>query len=324
MPANSNYDELLSTTLANYVPTLEDNIFTARPLFYALTNGQTIRRVSGGVKIVTPIIHGLNTTAKAYTGTDSLDVTQPDNVSAAEYDWKQFSASIVINGIEEAKNNGEAEIIDLLEGRIMAAEESIIEQMNSMMHTASATTDADANMVISTGGSRAWNGLPDLVDSVGTVGGIDPTATGNGFWASYEESTDTALTVAQMRTAYNSVSVGNDQPNLVLTTQTLYEKYEDLMDANMRYTDTEFADAGFQNLLFKGAPVTFDASCASGVMYFLNSKYLRLVAHTDVWFKPTPFVRRHNVDARYAQILSYGNLTCSNRSRQGLLSAKTA
>lgn len=324
MPANSSYDELLSTTLANYVPTLEDNIFTARPLFYALTNGQTIRRVNGGVKIVTPIIHGLNTTAKAYSGTDSLDVAEADNVSAAEYDWKQFSASIVINGIDEAKNNGEAEIIDLLEGRIMAAEESIIEQMNTMLHTAAATTDADTGMVITAGGDRAWNGLPDLVDSAGTVGGINPATAGNEFWASHEDSVVEALTVAKMRTAYNSVSVGNDQPNLVLTTQALYEAYEDLLQDNLRYTDTTYADAGFQNLLFKGAPVTFDGSCATGVMYFLNSKYLRLVAHTDVWFKSTPFVRRHNVDARYAQILSYGNLTCSNRSRQGLLSAKTA
>ena len=42
------FDELLSTTLKNYVPKLTDNIFSARPLFYALTNGQTIRRISGG------------------------------------------------------------------------------------------------------------------------------------------------------------------------------------------------------------------------------------------------------------------------------------
>jgi len=53
---NSNFDEILSTTLKNYVPKLTDNIFSARPLFYALTNGQTIRRVSGGAKIVVPVI----------------------------------------------------------------------------------------------------------------------------------------------------------------------------------------------------------------------------------------------------------------------------
>ena len=46
MAGNSSFDEILTTTLKNYVPKLTDNIFSARPLFYALTNGQTIRRVS--------------------------------------------------------------------------------------------------------------------------------------------------------------------------------------------------------------------------------------------------------------------------------------
>ena len=33
---NSDFDAILSTTLKNYVPKLADNVFTARPLFYAL------------------------------------------------------------------------------------------------------------------------------------------------------------------------------------------------------------------------------------------------------------------------------------------------
>ena len=58
MAGNSNFDEILSTTLNNYVPKLVDNVFSARPLFYALTKGDNIRRISGGAKIVTPIIYG--------------------------------------------------------------------------------------------------------------------------------------------------------------------------------------------------------------------------------------------------------------------------
>ena len=69
MAGNSNFDEILSTTLKNYVPKLTDNIFSARPLFYALTNGQTIRRISGGATIVVPIIYGTNSTAAFSTGT---------------------------------------------------------------------------------------------------------------------------------------------------------------------------------------------------------------------------------------------------------------
>jgi len=80
---NANFDEILSTTLKNYIPKLTDNIFSARPLFYALTNGQTIRRISGGANIVVPIIYGTNSTAGSYSGTDTIDITAQTGISAA-------------------------------------------------------------------------------------------------------------------------------------------------------------------------------------------------------------------------------------------------
>jgi hypothetical protein len=173
--------------------------------------------------------------------------------------------------------------------------------------------------------SKNWNGLGNIVESGNTVGGINSaTGQGNDWWRSYEENTAGALTLAQMSTAYNSVSVGNDHPDMVLTTQTLFEKYEALLQPQLRYTDTKTADAGFQNLLFKAAPVTYDAHCTSGVVYFLNSKYLTLVGHSGKWFSQTEFVRPENLDARYALIMCYGNLTCRNRAKQGKLTAKTA
>jgi hypothetical protein len=68
----------------------------------------------------------------------------------------------------------------------------------------------------------------------------------------------------------------------------------------------------------------YDTACTAGVVYFLNSKYLKLVGHTDKWFSQTEFVRPENMDARYALIMCYGNLVCSNRAKQGKLTAKTA
>jgi hypothetical protein len=309
MAGNDNFDQILSTTLKNYIPKLTDNIFSARPLFYALTNGQTIRRISGGAKIVVPLIYGTNSTAASYSGSDTISTTAQTGISAAEYDWKQYAVTITINGIEEAKNNGEAEIIDLLEGKIMQAEETVIENMNTMFWG-----DGTGNS------SKDWIGLDLIVTKPNTaLGGIDPTDSGNSWWASTETDEGGALALATMANVYNTVSVGNDQPTILIGTQAVYESYEALLQPQLRYSDAGTADAGFQNLLYKGAPVTFDSACTSGELMFLNTKYLRLVAHSDVWFKPTPFVRPTNQDARYAQILSYGNLTCSNRARQGYM-----
>lgn len=313
MAANANFDALLSTTLANYRNKLEDNVFTARPLTYWLSDKGRIRMESGGTKIVEQLIYGQNDTVKSYSGYETLSLTPQEGISAAEYDWKQYGASIAISGIEEAKNNGEHAIINLLEAKIMQAEESLREGFNVMFFG-----DGTGNS------GKNWNGLGNIVESGNTVGGIDSSAVGNEFWRSYEENTAGALTLAQMATAYNSVSVGNDHPDVILTTQTLFEKYESLLQPQLRYTDTKTADAGFQNLLFKSAPIMYDVHAPAGTMFFLNSKYLKLVGHTDKWFSQTEFVRPENQDARFALIMCYGNLVCSNRKKQGKLTAKTA
>ena len=230
MAGNSNFDEILTTTLNNYVPKLVDNIFSARPLFYALTNSSTMRTVSGGAKIVVPVIYGTNSTAGSYSGTDTISTTAQTGISAAEYDWGQYAATVTINGMEEAKNNGEAQIIDLLEGKIFQTQETIIENMNTMFHA-----DGTGNS------GKDWEGIAHIVDgstlTANTLGGIDPSAANsvNEWWTSSETAVGGALTTAAMATMYNNVSVGNDQPTIVLTTQTLYEKYETLL-TSVSYT----------------------------------------------------------------------------------------
>ena len=213
--SNVNFDALLSTTLANYRDQLTDNVFTDRVLTNHLMSKGRIRMLNGGTKIVEPLIYGQNTTVASYSGYDTISLTAQTGITAAEYEWKQYAASIAISGIEEAKNNGEQEIINLLEAKIMQAEESMREGFNTMFYG-----DGTGNS------GKNWNGLGNLIEASGTVGNINRATAGNEYWQSYENNTAGALTIAQMATAYNTVSVGNDHPDLVLTTQTLFEKYD--------------------------------------------------------------------------------------------------
>jgi hypothetical protein len=307
---NTNFDSMISTTLQNYQKRLTDNIFTDRVLTWYLNDKSRVR-LRGGTKIIEPLIHAQNDTFKSYSGYDTIALTPQEGITAAEYDWKQIAASIAINGLEEAKNAGEQEVLDLLDAKIFQAEETVKEGLNTMLYA-----DGTGNS------NKDFLGLAALIGTTNTVGNINGST--DTWWRSYVDSTAAVLSTAQMTTAYNTVSRGNDQPDMLITTQTLFEKYEALLTANLRYSDVKMANLGFQNLMFKGAPVTFDRSCTSGVMYFLNSKYLGLVGHSNKWFEMTNWVRPENMDARYALILSYGNLTVRNRARLGKLTAKTA
>lgn len=312
---NTAFDALISTTLKKYTPTLEDNIFNDLPLLNMFKRADHLVKIDGGEQIVEPLLYAKNTTAGSYSGYDNIDTTPQEGITSAAYDWKQFAATVAIAGIEEIKNEGTSRVIALLEAKVQQAEMSIADALNTALFA-----DGTGN------GSKDFTGIKAYVavtPTTGTVGGIDRSDSLNSWWRNYTESTSTPLTIGQMSTAYNTVSKGRDVPTNIFTTQTLFEKYESLVQPALRFSDNATADAGFQNLLYKQAPVVFDLACTSGFMYFLNVKYLKLKVHNQTWFKPSPFVKPHGQDARYSQILSAGNLVMSNAKRQGVLSGKS-
>lgn len=312
MAGNANYDEILSTSLANHRPKLVDNIFTAKPWFHFLKQADQIQLISGGHKIVRPVIMAENDTVGVYSNYDSFSSIAPtvEFFTSAEYDWKQVVGSVRISGLEEAKNNGPEEIIDLLDARIKVTEQSIGEFLDEKLIT---------------GGSTDWFGLDHLVaQNASAVGGINPATVGNEFWQSNIDTGAASLSLADMSNMYNTCAEGADAPNVVLTTQLLFEAYEALLQPQLRFSDSTTADAGFQNLLFKGAPVVYDQHVDATWMYFLNTRYIQLVGHKSHWFRTTSFQRPTNADYRVASILAYGQQVITNRNRQGVLKDRTA
>jgi hypothetical protein len=175
-------------------------------------------------------------------------------------------------------------------------------------------------------GSKDFNGLGNIVATVNnTVGGIDSTT--NTWWNPFQDTSASTLSQADMGNVYNQISKGSDVPDLIITNTNLFEKYESTLSLQVRYQDVAKANAGFQNLMFKQTPLVFDlaiaADATSAPMYFLNSKYLKLTGMNGHWFNTTDFQNGTvaGVDARYALVMAYGELTCSNRARQGYLLA---
>jgi hypothetical protein len=307
------YNALFSTTLQNYQPTLVDNIFKDLVLLNHMNSGGRVVMEEGGTQIVEPVLYEENTTAASYADYDNILLTPQDGITAAIYNWKQIAASIAISGIEEAKNRGTEAIIKLLNAKIMQAEMSIKKLVNDQLLS---SNDGVTNPL-------------EFAGSLNTeIGGID--AATNTWWnptiqAGIQGAT---LSLVNMANTYNNASKGNDTPDIIITTEPLFSKYESLLTPNVRYQDVAKANAGFQNLMFKQTPVVYDLAMpgnqvSNASMYFLNTKYLKLTGMNGHWFTSTPFQQGTvaQKDARYAIVLAYGQLTCSNRARQGYLSA---
>lgn len=306
-----NYDALLTTTMSAYRKTLEDNIFKGNPFLYWMgAKGRKIYQ-DGGHQLLVPLMYGKNTTVKTYSNYDELDVTPQEGFTNGIYPWRQIAGSISISRMEERKNSGQAKILDLLESKIMQAEKSMIEEINRQLFL-----DGTGN------GGLDFYGLALLVEegsAWSTVAGIDRTA--ETWWRNYWKSTGSfaANGRADMRTAYNSTTRGNQHPDIIITTQTVFEFYEALLVQNERFTQKETGDGGFESLKFKGATIFYDDYCTAGFMYFLNSEFIEWRVDKQTDLITTPFVRPSNQDARVSQILLYGNLAISNAARQGVL-----
>jgi len=320
-------DSVLSTTLANYRPQIEDNVFKSMPLAYwlmgkypAQPNSQSESRgqkkvLDGGQYIVVPLMYGKNTTARSYSGYGVLDTTPQEGITSAQFNWKQASVSVSISGLEERQNSGEEKIIDLLKTKIMQAEMSLQDEYSRQW----SGTGGD--------GSQDTNGLQNIVSATTTTGGLSGTS--YSWWRSTVNSAVGSFAtngLTKMRSTYNSISKGNDHPDLIISDQTSFEYYESVLQPQERFTDTNTADAGFENLKFKGAVMMFDNNTyfPAGYMYFLNSKYLNWNVHRDADFKTEDFIRPADQDARVAQIITMGELTVSNRSRLGVMTGITA
>lgn len=325
--SNPNFSALVATTLKNYRKNLADAVTGHHALFLKLKSGGFIREDDGGTTIVEPLLVARNSTVKSYNGYDVLDVTPQEGISAAEYDWKQIAGSLSISGREEFINSAsKTKILSLIESKTKQLEMSMALELNRQLNL-----DGTGN------GAKDFTGLSIIVEdgaAWSTVGGIDSNA--NAYWRNQfidNAGSWAATGLDNLRTLYNSCSRQgmNEKPDLLISTQGVYEAYEKGLTVNERFTDTSLGDAGFLNLMYKATPWCFDEDIplaldgtgGTHAVYVLMSKYLALVIGKGKNFAVTEMQKPENQDAKVSQVLLYGNLTTNNRARQGLLDGIT-
>tara|TARA_R100001143_G_C3281631_1_gene96946 strand:- start:38 stop:607 length:570 start_codon:yes stop_codon:yes gene_type:complete len=176
--------------------------------------------------------------------------------------------------------------------------------------------------------SKELGGLQLIVPgTVGnTVGGINSgTYT---FWKNqvYDFSTETVTASATtIQTAMNTLWLncirGADRPKVIVGGTTYFQFYWASLQSNQRFVSDDSASAGFMNLMFMDAPVYYDDQCTATRMYFLNTDYLFLRYAEGREFVPLGEKASVNQDAMVMPVAWAGNMTCSNRARQGVIQA---
>ena len=312
--ANSTFTEIVTTTLREHPSVIADNVSEHNALYRRLKTKGKIKKLDGGYEIVRPLDYAENSTFQRYSGYDTLNISASDVLSAAKYSWVQSAVNVTASGLELRQNSGKNQIIDLAAARVRNAMRTASNNMSVDLYSSGSLTNQ-------------MGGLGHIIqtDGAGTVGGIVSSIFT--FWKNQfvEQGTPSKSSIkGDMNTIWLRLVRGTDKPDLIVSTHDNYNYYWESLQDLQRYTRSDDeATAGFQSLKFVTADVIFDDnsnfSTTGEKMYFLNTEYIELCVHRDANWTQLDDKMSVNQDAVVIPIIWQGQLTCSNRSLQGVV-----
>lgn len=310
-----------------------DNILNATVVWAAL-NGAGCMKEQVGSDLITRTIRYGTTAAVDIARGDTLPQGEDELETMAIWRWRTMASHVQRNLFDDQKNNGPTKIKDLVGMKLAAARDGLEQRFETSVLNAIDTTEL----------LKTFQGLNDLVPlvasrSTGTYGGIarpatyaagangvSVPATGNTWWGP-KYLAGTLATIADdlltdMKKLYNSIHNNQVPPNLILTTQSIFELYEEFaLDVVQIIKDetTRLADLGFEVLRFKGKPLVWSPNVDSGSMLFLNTDFIDVVYDPQYWFDMTEWKPAPLEPNRIAHIVCFANMVSDQLRRHGRL-----
>lgn len=341
-PAQStfNYDTLVSTSLANYRPTLVDNISKTNPLFESLRRRDLWESQDGGLYIAQDLMYAVGG-MEPYDGYDELPLVPQDGVTQLQVEWRQLATPIAIS--EKERKQNKHRIHSLLETRIKIAEIGMEENFTRHLlqgSLAGSGNDIREPYINNANGAASIDPLPRWImyDPTAnyTIGNLSQL---NNPWWRNRTKTSTATTgqglLREFLNMYNQTSKGpGGAVDLIWTDMITWELIHAAYMDKYRATSSD-NDYPFQNFKFFGALIVMDenipdvtanagagaltAETTKGTAYFINTKFFKIIYESETNFVATEFQKPINQDVRGKHILWMGNTLVNNRRKQGVL-----
>lgn len=323
-------DNLYTSTWQNRQEGLADNIFNSTPFFYWLKDKGKLLTVRGGRFIEENLEYAANPNV-AWIGRGGIvSLNDYQFLTVAQYQWRYLTGSIVRFGVDDQQNQGEAEIMSLMNGKMSNTEAALITEMETRLCSGPGTITANTTTAM----GAAIDGLQSLVADDPTsnsggdgiaVGGIDSSLAQYSWWRNqHTNMTGVSFAtsgISKMRTLLNECTNNRkmDRPDIIVSDQNTYEEYENANLTYYRINNNKLADAGFENQTFKGLPMVWTPSLTQR-LYMLNTNFLAFKYDPAFYFEMTDWKSIPNqVNDRAAQILLAGTLTTPRRRVHGVM-----
>lgn len=304
---NSNWDQVSAITEKYFLPKMVDNIFKSTPLLKRMQ--ERVELASGGTKVMVPLNYAQSSAGGWYNGADTLDNSDNDTITSAEFSWKQIHEPISITRRDELINSGQAQKVAFVKSKVKIAEKSIRDKVAVGLWNAGTTTNAIL-------------GLRSFLSTSATYGNISQTS--YSFWAANVDSSTTTQSIGAVQSQFSAASLNGDSPTVILSGSSRYDAYYGALQPQQRFTDAETAKGGFTALMFNGVPWIMDSKAPSGYVVGLNEDYLHFIVHRDENFRMEPFAKPINQNIQVAHIYAMLCFASDNNRMHFALTALTA
>ena len=129
------WGDIVTTTYESRSGSIADNISNNNVLLMRLKERGNNDSFDGGREIYQELRYAENQSFMWYSGTELLNISHNDTMTAARYPIKQASIAVVISGLEQIQNSGDEAKLKLIVQRTKSAELTFWNQMSSGVYS---------------------------------------------------------------------------------------------------------------------------------------------------------------------------------------------
>jgi len=318
------YRQALTASVAKRSKIVQDIVHKSTPLTKILKDSGRIRtKRAGGPELRIPIQFD-KLQAQWFTGYDKIEITPRELLNSAVFNWSRVVSMFSLTGTELMYNQGDEEVIDLMDFYIAEAEKTIKEEWETSL--VGDGTGSGGRQMIGLGGA-----VPIVANS-GIYGGIDRAAVPNWRTTYYDVpagdvSGYTTWDSTTARPIMEKVALARSRnamyPDLWIMDANSYSAVSASMVAHQRITTQRAANLGFESLGVWTPAGLVDVVAAGGIgnvmptntIFALNTDGLAIYefpGQAFVPFHPGDGIRPINQDAFAQGIVWSGQFVVEN------------
>ena len=294
--------------------------------FFMKQQGGLWERPSGGRKIRVPLEYD-ESYGGWYQRNDPLSSDDREIIDAAYFDWKHAYGNATIYRTDTLMNAGEYAEVQLVTSKVKNAQKTarnFIAQGIYADVTDSATQLTGILSMCNETTTQTYGSLTE--DGLVAANGTKPWE-GKRYVSSSLYGSTTVISLDHIRVLMSNAKIhdGMDgKPNVLTTTETLFNKVKGILQAYQRYTEAkEVTKVGFKGLEVDGAILAADDFIPSGYMAAINAQHWGFAIHAKGYFARTEWVDLQGPAGQTMKIFWDGNTICNNRKAHAVATGFT-